>query len=117
MPGVSLFGLYRLRAAYALLVVGLGTSVWPALFHHESWPLTLSPWNGIGTSTVAALPLLSLLGLRYPLKMLPLLFFEITWKTIWLLFVALPLWTSHAVIDAAWRTRFAPASRSRSSRA
>jgi hypothetical protein len=69
------------------------------MLHHQPWPLTLSPWLGIGTSMIAALPLLSLLGLRYPLKMLPLLFFEMTWKAIWLIAVALPLWTSHAHID------------------
>ena len=96
---VSLVHLYLLRGAYLLLVVGLSTSVWPALFAHTSWPLTLSPWRGIGTSMVAALPLLALFGLRYPLKMLPLLIYEVTWKTIWLLAVALPVWLSHGVID------------------
>jgi hypothetical protein len=97
-PAVSLVSLYLLRAAYLLLIVGLGTSVWPALLRHEPWALTLSPWNGVGTSLIAALPVLALLGLRYPLKMLPLLFFEITWKVIWLAAVALPLWTSHRPI-------------------
>jgi hypothetical protein len=96
---VSVVHLYLLRAAYLLLVVGLGTSVWPALFHHEAWPLTLSPWRGVGTSMIAALPILAVFGLRYPLKMLPLLFFEVTWKTIWLIAVAFPVWLHHAPID------------------
>jgi hypothetical protein len=98
---VSLFHLYLLRAAYLLLVVGLSTSVWPALIHHQSWPLTLSPWRGIGTSLIAALPILAIFGLRYPLKMLPLLIYEVTWKTIWLIAVALPVWVNHGAIDDA----------------
>ncbi len=102
---VSLVHLYLLRAAYLLLFVGLSTSVWPALLHHESWPLTLSPWRGIGTSLIAALPILAIFGLRYPLKMLPLLIYEMTWKTIWLAAVALPVWMSHGPMDdALWAT-------------
>ncbi len=99
-PEVSLVQLYLLRVAYLLLVVGLGTSVWPAMLHHVPWALTLSPWNGVGNSMLAAMALLAILGLRYPLKMLPLLFFEIAWKAIWLIAVALPLWQSHEQIGA-----------------
>ena len=100
MPDVSLLQLYLLRAAYLLLVVGLGLTVWPAMFQHVPWAPTLCPWNGVGNSLLAAPSLLALLGLRYPLKMLPLLFFELSWKSIWLLGVALPMWTSHTQIDA-----------------
>ncbi len=39
-----------------------------------------------------ALSTLSILGVRYPVRMLPLLLFEITWKAAWLLTVALPHW-------------------------
>jgi hypothetical protein len=66
---------------------------------HTAWSLTLSPWRGIANSLIAALPILAIFGLRYPLKMLPLLIYEVTWKTIWLIGVALPVWMSHSAID------------------
>jgi hypothetical protein len=43
---------------------------------------------------LVALSLLSFLGLRYPLQMLPILLFELAWKFIWVTVVVLPLWTS-----------------------
>ncbi|KAB2879379.1 hypothetical protein F9K33_09700 [bacterium] len=49
-------------------------------------------WHGVGSSLLFAMALLAALGIRYPLQMLPLLFFELVWKTIWLTGVALPLW-------------------------
>lgn len=39
---------------------------------------------------MAAMALLCLLGMRYPLQMLPLLLWETLWKTIWVLSIALP---------------------------
>ena len=95
-PDVSLFRLYLLRAAYLLLVVGLALMVWPSMLHHAPWTL----YHGVVDSVLTAISLLAILGLRYPLKMLPLLFFEMTWKAIWLLAVPLPLWLSHGRIDA-----------------
>ena len=48
-------------------------------------------------SFLGALTLLSLLGVRYPVRMIPLLIFEFTWKLIWTLAVWLPLWLGHRV--------------------
>jgi len=38
-----------------------------------------------------ALALLALLGVRYPIGMLPILMFEVLWKVLWLALVAAPL--------------------------
>ncbi len=35
--------------------------------------------------------LLAVVGIRYPIKMLPLLFFEFVWKVVWVLAFGLPL--------------------------
>jgi hypothetical protein len=92
MTQVPLWSLYALRASYLLLVVGLGLTIWPGIIHHDK-PWTLM--QGVARCLLAALSALAILGLRYPLKMLPLLFFEVAWKAIWLLVVALPLWSAH----------------------
>ena len=87
--GVSKWRLILLRIFYPLLFVFLGLEVWPAIFtRRESW----EPLAGIAFSFWAALSTLAILGLRYPLRMLPILLLQMLYKTIWLLAVALPLW-------------------------
>ena len=91
MNDVSLIRLYVLRASYLLIAVGLGITVWPGVIHHNK------PWElmqGVVSCVLAAVAVLAAVGLRYPLQMLPLLFFEILWKAIWLLVVAAPLWSA-----------------------
>jgi hypothetical protein len=89
---VSIFRLYLLRAFYLLLFVGQGMMTWPGIISHEKpWPLMY----GVAKCFLGAISLMAVLGLRYPLKMLPLLLFEFTWKAIWLLAIALPLWRAN----------------------
>ncbi len=47
---------------------------------------------GIGGSVFLAIALLSILGLRSPLKFSPLLLLELGYKSIWFVGVILPLW-------------------------
>lgn len=85
---VSLTRLYVLRAAYLLLIVGLGAMIVPELLSH---PLTS---RGVIASLLGAVWVLAFIGLKFPLEMLPLLMFEFAWKTIWMVAYGLPQWSS-----------------------
>ncbi len=85
---VTLFRLYLLRATYLLLVIGLGAMIVPVVLDHE---LTA---RGVIPSLLCGVWLLAFLGLKYPLRMLPLLMFEFAWKTVWLLAFGLSQWSS-----------------------
>ena len=89
---VSMFRLYLMRLLYLGNFVFLGLSVWPELIKHTlhntaAW----DPVRGAAFSFWAALSALSGLGIRYPLKMLPLLLLQLVYKSIWLIAVYLPL--------------------------
>lgn len=81
---VSLTRLHLLRAAYLLLVIGLGATIVPEILVHPEMS------RGVIASLLGALWALAFLGLRYPLQMLPLLMFELVWKAIWLSAFGLP---------------------------
>ena len=85
---VSLLRLYIMRAAYLLLVVGLGAMIVPDLLRHDLAA------RGVIASLLGAIWLLAFIGLKHPLEMLPLLLFEFAWKTIWLFAYGLPQWSS-----------------------
>lgn len=87
--GVRPIQVYLLRLLYALMFIGVGIQTWAALVNHQG------PWDhvrAIAFCVWAAYPTLGLLGLRQPLRMLPLVVFMVFYKTLWLAFVAYPLW-------------------------
>jgi hypothetical protein len=88
---VSTFRLYLMRLLYLLNFVLLGLDVWPGIISHKGpW----DPLHGVALSFWAALSALSGLGIRYPLKMLPLLLLQFVYKAVWLLAVAFPMWSA-----------------------
>ena len=91
---VSLFRLYTLRVAYFVMAAGLGAFVWPSVIHHT---YQLAVTRGIQVALLAGLGATAALGLRYPVRMLPILLFELTWKAIYLVAFALPLWSAHEI--------------------
>lgn len=85
---VPLWRLYVLRLGYLIFIVGLGAFIVPQLISHD--PTS----RGVIPSLLGAIWLLAFVGLRYPLQMVPLLLFELAWKTIWMLSFGLPQWLS-----------------------
>ncbi|WP_112238460.1 hypothetical protein [Kribbella monticola] len=76
-----------LRVGYAFMGVGLAIVKWPLLIHDvRSLPVPA----GVVTCLLTGLSLLVFLGLRYPVKLLPILLFEVIWKVIWVATVAIP---------------------------
>jgi len=104
MSEVSTFRLYLLRAMYLLIAAGLATTVWPVII---SPPNLIAGPSSVVRALLGALALLSLLALRYPLKMLPLLLFELLWKIIWVVGSALPMWLGPGLDQYASESLFA----------
>jgi hypothetical protein len=95
--GVSIFRIYVLRFFYLLIIVLFGTNVWIEIFtHKELW----MPLSGVAYSFWGAFTILSILGLFHPLKMIPLLLMQFSYKFIWLFIVAYPLWISNQLISS-----------------
>ena len=86
---VSTLRLYLLRAAYLIIFVGLAMMIGPGIVFHDD---NVPHMNTVVRSLLGGVCLLAGVGLRYPLKMLPLLLFEFVWKTIWILSFGLPLY-------------------------
>jgi hypothetical protein len=98
---VSTFRLYLLRAMYAFMFVGLAITRWPAILNP---PPDLSNAGSVVGSVLGAISLLAVLGIRCPLKMLPLLFFELLWKVMWVLMWGLPLWSTQRLAPDSEQT-------------
>jgi hypothetical protein len=91
MQEVSTLRLNVLRGTYAIIFLGMGLQIWPLILRH---PVEVEHMKGVVRSMLGAITLLSLLGLRYPLRMLPLLLAELVWKTAWVLSFGIPLWSA-----------------------
>jgi hypothetical protein len=86
---VSLTRIYLLRLLYLVWAIGLAVKVWPRFFPPD---LSIPVMNTVVNSVLAGLSLTALLGMIWPLRMLPLMLFEVAWKSIWLVGVGVPLW-------------------------
>ena len=87
--GVRPVQIWGLRLFYLLMLVFVAPYAWRVLLSHQG------PWDPLRAITFAVwatYPALALFGVLRPLRWLPLMFFTIGYKAIWLAFVAYPLW-------------------------
>lgn len=87
--GVRPFNVWGLRLFYLLMLVFVAPSAWGVLLAHEGpW----QPLSAVAWAVWATYPALAFFALFHPLRWLPLMFFTIGYKAVWLAFVAWPLW-------------------------
>ena len=79
MHGVTRLRLAPLRGMYALMAVGLALLIWPLMLGS---PEEAEHMRGVVWSLLAGISLVALLGIRHPLRMLPLLLRELLWKCV-----------------------------------
>lgn len=76
-----------MRFGYAFIGVGLVIVKWPVVIRDAH---SLPVMEGVVACLLTAMSLLAFLGLRYPVRMLPILLFEVIWKIVWISAVAIP---------------------------
>lgn len=86
-----------LKFMYIYTIVGAGVFGLGIIFKHSieqsifSWPSQDPIVFGITGSTYLSFALLSILGLRSPLKFAPILLLQLSYKVIWFICVILPI--------------------------
>jgi hypothetical protein len=95
MTDVSRTRFIVMRAFYLLLFLERGYRLVVQLASGKP----LGSFDGVAYAFWGALALLCLLGLRYPLRMVPVLLIFLIYKLLWLVMVALPLWSAGTPLD------------------
>ncbi|MES2858225.1 MAG: hypothetical protein V4704_03495 [Pseudomonadota bacterium] len=92
--GVRPFNIWGLRLFYLLMLVFVAPSAWRVLLAGEGpW----EPVRAVAFAVWATYPALAFFGLLQPLRWLPLMFFTIGYKAVWLACIAYPLWQAGAL--------------------
>ena len=88
---LSQLRLTAMRLLYLLTAIGVGYPAWSSIINAaEHW----NKLEGVAYSFWAAFTALALLGVRFPVKMLPLLLLQLFYKLVWFSAVAYPLWAA-----------------------
>lgn len=84
---------YFINNIYFLTFLGFGLSAWADIIEGRE----IKPEYAFAYSVWAAYPLLMLLGLRYPKKIIPVLIAQLFYIFAWLIIFALPLWRTNSL--------------------
>jgi hypothetical protein len=90
--GVPRINVYLLRILFTLMFVFVTYDSWSRILTHKGeWDnVRAAAWCMWGAYSV-----ISFIGIINPLKMLPIVLFEIIYKVTWLVIVAYPLWVNN----------------------
>ena len=87
--GIRPIQVYVLKLFFLLMFVMAARDAWTELLTHEGeW----QPEIAIAWCAIAAYTTLAGLGIFHTLRMLPIMLFMLLYKSLWLIFVAYPLW-------------------------
>jgi hypothetical protein len=92
--GVAPINIYLLRALFVLIVIFVNLDTWPTIFTHKGG------WDHVRAAAIcmwATYAVVSIIGIMRPLLMLPMVLFEIIYKSVWLIIVAYPLWSTNTL--------------------
>ena len=95
--GVYKINIFLLRLLFILTFLLAGKDSWTHILAFKS------SWNHIEAAAWcmwAVYSTLTVLGIIHPLKLLPLVLFEIFYKVLWLILVAYPLWSTNQLIGS-----------------
>jgi hypothetical protein len=96
--GVPPINIYLLRLIFILMFFFLNFSSWSHIMQHSGlWENTDAAAWFMWASCAA----ISWIGIIRPLKMLPIVLFEIIYKTSWLLMIAYPLWVNNKLAGSS----------------
>src|SRR5438045_9597727 len=96
--GVPRINIYLLRLLFTLMFLFVSYDSWSHILTHTG------PWdnpNAAAWCMWGSYSVISFIGILRPLKMLPIVLFEIVYKTAWLFIVAYPLWVKNQLIGSA----------------
>ena len=90
--GVPRINIYLLRILFTLMFVFVAFGSWNHIASHQGrWESTdAAAWCMWGAYSA-----MSVIGIFRPLKMLPIVMFEIIYKVAWLIIAAYPLWVNN----------------------
>ncbi len=95
--GVPRINIYLLRLLFTLMFFFLTYDSWSHILNHTG------PWNNANAAAWCmwgSYSVISFIGILYPLKMLPIVLFEIVYKISWLAIVSYPLWIKNELIGS-----------------
>ena len=91
LQGVRPIQVYVLKLFFLLMFVMVAGEAWRELITHQGeW----NPEIAVAWCAIAAYTTLAGLGVIHTLRMMPIMLFMFLYKSLWLSFVAVPLWSS-----------------------